>query len=76
MPRYRIWYKGYYHEHSEFGHDDIDAQSEDEALHTFFKERIESTDFLDKYDGELPEVIEDLVPEKVGSWWEGDWLVS
>ena len=76
MPRYRINYKAYYHEHSEYWHEDVEAESPPAALRAFFMERLESTDSLDDYDGDTPKRKRDVDPERVRSWWEGDWLFS
>ncbi len=76
MPQYRIWYKSYYREHSEFGHEDVEAPSRGDALRAFFLHRLEAPEVIEGYDGEPPETLADIVPERVQSWWEGDWLVA
>jgi hypothetical protein len=74
MPTYRVYHKGYYHEHSEFNHTDVVARDELSALRKFFRQRGSELREADLLDGaQLP----DLASLDVGGdyrWWEGDWL--
>ncbi|MGQ9571622.1 MAG: hypothetical protein ACUVV3_00310 [Dehalococcoidia bacterium] len=74
MPTYRVYYKGYYHEHSEHNHTDVQARDELSALRRFFKQRRSELREADLLDGAgLPNVASlDINSEY--RWWEGDWL--
>ena len=74
MPTYRVYYKGYYHEYSEFQHTDVEAADELAALREFFKQKRSELREAELLEGAgLPR----LARLKVGReyrWWEGDWL--
>ena len=76
MPTYRVQYKSYYREHSEFGHEDVESQSEDDALEAFYKGRIFEIEHLEVYRGGRPDSVSEIEPRFVESWWEGDWLLT
>ncbi len=76
MPTYRISYKCYYHEHSEYGHEDIVAASEEEALRLFIQGRLSELKDIDDYDGQEAAGLSDVEPSRLKSWWEGDWLIA
>ena len=74
MTRFRIYYKSYYHEHSEFSHADVQARDELSALRKFFKQRrsdLGEADLLDA--AQLPDLASLDVSGEY-RWWEGDWL--
>ena len=75
MPTYRISYKSHFHEHSEYGHEDVEAHSEAEALKCFVKSRLLDVGDVDKYDGPRPRRLARVEPSRLESWWEGDWLI-
>ena len=74
MGRFRVYYKGYYHEHSESNHTDVVARNELSALRKFFKQRRSELREADLLDGaELPNLATlDINSEY--RWWEGEWL--
>ncbi len=75
MPKYRVYYKYYYHEHSEFSHTDVIADNSRRALQAFFR-RIRA--FAHEMEFDEPG-IPDLRRVRPGgdySWREGDWLAS
>ncbi|MDP2950520.1 MAG: hypothetical protein Q8P22_13425 [Chloroflexota bacterium] len=74
MPTFRVYYKGYYHEHSEWNHTDVEARDELSALRKFFRERraeLREADLL--HGAQLPSLAS-LDPRSEYRWWEGDWL--
>ncbi len=74
MSTFRIYYKGYYREHSEFMHMDVLAQDERAAVREFFKEirnHLRESDLLDG--SGLPDLRSVRVDGEY-KWWEGDWL--
>ena len=74
MPTYRVYYKAYYREHSEFAHTDVQARNELSALRKFFQERrseLREADLL--HGAELPD-LNRLDVSAEYRWWEGDWL--
>ena len=74
MPTYRVYYKGYYHEHSESSHTDVVARDELSALRRFFRERGSELREADLLDGaQLPDLAS-LDASDEYRWWEGDWL--
>lgn len=73
MPTYRIVYKSYYREHSEFGHADVIGKDELAALRKFFREIRSDLRDADLLEGaELPEV-KALDVKGEYKWWAGDW---
>jgi hypothetical protein len=74
MGWFRVYYKGYYHEHSEFNHTDVEAENELSALRKFFKQRRSDLREAELLAGaQLP----DLASLDINSeyrWWEGEWL--
>ena len=75
MPTYRISYKTHYLEHSEYGHEDVEADSEGEALKAFVNGRLSELEHIEDYDGPDRTALADMDPSQLKSWWEGDWLV-
>ena len=74
MLTYRVYYKGYYREYSEFEHTDVEASNELSALRKFFKERRSELREADLLEGaELPSLAS-LDVRSEYRWWEGDWL--
>ena len=74
MPTYRVYYKGYYHEHSESNHTDVEARNELSALRKFFKQRRSELREAEVLDGaDLPDLAS-LELNREYRWWEGDWL--
>lgn len=74
MGLFRVRYKSYYREHSEFGHSDILARNELSALRKFFNERRSELREAELLDGaQLPD-IRSLDLNSEYRWWEGDWL--
>jgi len=74
MSTYRVYYKAYYRELSEFAHTDVQARNELSALRKFFKERRSELREADLLDGaELPDTAS-LDVNGEYRWWEGDWL--
>jgi hypothetical protein len=74
MQTYRVYYKGYYHELSEFKHFDVPARTEISALRKFFRLRkaeLGDADLL--YGADLPDV-RTLKVQSEYRWWEGEWL--
>jgi len=72
---YRISYKSHFHEHSEYGHEDVEAASETDALKAFVEGRLFDVDHIEGYDGPEPTTLADVQPSRLKSWWEGDWLI-
>jgi hypothetical protein len=75
MPTYRISYKSHFYEHEEYGHEDVEAESESEALSIFVGGRLFDVDHIEEYDGPEPAEVADVDPCRLKAWWEGDWLV-
>jgi hypothetical protein len=75
MTTYRVSYKCHLLEHSEYGHEDIEAASEDKALKTFVKGRLFDACHIETYDGPRPRKLADVDPSRLRAWWEGDWLI-
>lgn len=74
MATYRVYYKGYYREHSEFMHMDVPAQDERAAVREFFKEIRDHLREFDLLDGSgLPDLRSVRVDGEY-KWWEGDWF--
>jgi len=74
MSRFRVYCKGYYHEHSESNHTDIVAKDELSALREFFRQRRSELRGADLLDGaQLPDLASLDVSGEY-RWWEGDWL--
>ena len=74
MGRFRVYYKGYYHEYSEFEHADVEAADELSALREFFKQRRSELREADLLEGaQLPSLARLSVTGEY-RWWEGDWL--
>jgi len=74
MPTYRVYWKGYYREHSEFAHADISARSKVAALRKFFDE---IRDELEEDDSLQGSALPDPATIKVDGeykWWQGDWF--
>jgi hypothetical protein len=75
MPTYRISYKSHFYEHDEYGHEDVEAPSEAEAMKVFVEGRLFDVDHIEDYDGPEPETLADVDPSRLKAWWEGDWLI-
>lgn len=75
MPTYRVSYKSHLLEHSEYGHEDVEAASEIEALKAFVEGRLFEVESIYDYDGPWPETLADVDPSRLKGWWEGDWLI-
>ena len=74
MPTYRVYYKGYYHEHSESNHTDVEARNELSALRKFFKQRRSELREAELLGGaDLPDLV-GLELKGEYRWWEGEWL--
>ena len=74
MPTYRVYYKGYYHEYSEFEHEDVEAADELSALREFFKQKRSELREAELLEGAgLPRLARLNVAGEY-RWWEGDWL--
>jgi len=74
MPTYRIYWKGYYREHSEFPHVDIAARSKLSALRKFFEEirsELEEDDSLEGSDLPDPRTLR---VDGEYKWWQDEWL--
>src|SRR4030042_830527 len=74
MPTYRVYYKGYYHEYSEFEHADVEAADELSALREFFKQRRSELREADLLEGAQLPTLARLSVSGEYRWWEGDWL--
>lgn len=74
MPTYRVYYKGYYHEHSESNHTDVEARNELSALRKFFKQRRSELREAELLDGAQLPGLASLDINSEYRWWEGDWL--
>jgi hypothetical protein len=73
MATYRIYWKGYYREHSEFAHIDVEAPSKRASLRQFFREIRSELRENDEDDSEIPD-LRKLRIDGEYSWWVGDWL--
>lgn len=73
MPKYRVAYKYYYYEHSEWSHTDVVADSKRLALQEFFAEIRSFIENSDLEDAHLPDRGRVRWGEEY-QWWEGDWL--
>jgi len=74
MPTYRVYYKGYYHEHSESNHTDVEARNELSALRKFFKQRRSELREAELLDGAQLPGLASLDINSEYRWWEGEWL--
>ena len=74
MATYRVYWKGYHGEHSEFAHVDINARNKVAALRKFFDEirnELEEEDSLEGSD--LPD-LRTLRVDGEYKWWQDEWL--